>query len=224
MPTVIKSEIGEQVIQTKPLRTFEVPDASEEQYEPLPATLPRNPNYPNAEPIGGFNARQASMRAPMSFDEVKRAEEAMKAAKQAKFAPTRLSMAAKARIDMLCGISRPVRECEVDGQKYVLKGLKTKENREALLAASAFDGTIESPFEVRKQLLARSLVSAGGADIDMLLGDGSMEARLELIDELPDEVATKLFDEYNKLCEETRAKYFPKTEAEAAEVISDLGK
>jgi hypothetical protein len=224
MPTTIKSDLGEQTIQSRPLRTYEVPDAGAEQYEPLPAVLPRNPNYPNAEPLGGYNARAAASRPPMSFEDQKRAEEEMKAAKQAKFAPTRLSPAAKARIEILCGMSRPTRKVEIDGQEYVLRTINGRENRQALMAASAFDGTIESPFEVRRQLLARSLVSAGGADIDMLLGDGSLEARLDFIEELPELILQKLMDEYGDLHNEVHTKYFPKTEEEAQEVAEDLKK
>jgi hypothetical protein len=239
MPT-IKSDLGEQSFQGRPIRTFEVPDASNEEFAPLPgslsqeyfpneglgapAVLPRNQNYPNAEPVGAFNARQLASRQPMTFEDVKRAEEAMKAAKTAKFAPSRLSAAAKKRIAIICGISRDNRSVVIDGETYVLQILKGHETRASYLAASAFDGTIESPFEIRKQLLARSLCSIAGTDIDLFLGDDSLESKLAMIDELPESLLVKLMDEYTKLTDEVQARYFPKSEAEVAEVIEDLKK
>ena len=227
MPT-IKSALGEQNFPSQPMRTFEVPDASDGDYSPLPASLPAEylpqPKYPNAEPVGAYNARQMANRGSMSNEDVRRAEEAMKVAKQAKFAPSRLTPSAKKRIEMICGISRANRTVVIDGESYVLQTLKSRETREALLAASQFDGTIESPFEVRKQLLAHSLCSVAGTDIDLFLGDGSLEAKLDMVDELPETLLVKLMDEYNKLMEETQSKYFPKTEAAVAEVIDDLKK
>jgi len=240
MPTTIKSGLGEQTLPSRPLRTTIVPSveqrfgAMEEQsFEPLPDSLPAynpapaNPNYPEAAPLGAYNALQSARRAGMgagSLDDLKRQEEAIGRARAAKFAPSRLSLAAKNRIEILCGISRAEKTVEIDGQVYGLQTLKGKENREALLAASQFDGTIEEAFEVRKQLLARGLFSIAGTDIGVFLGDDSMEARLELMDELPELVLTKLFDEHNKLFNDTREKYFPKTEAEVKEVIEDLKK
>src|SRR5271169_5005821 len=100
MTTTIKSDIGEQVIQSRPMRTFEVPDLSEQEYEPLPASVPQS-RYPDAEPIGAFNAKQLAKRPQMSFEDIKHAEEAIKGAKAAKYAPSRLSQAAKKRIEMI---------------------------------------------------------------------------------------------------------------------------
>jgi hypothetical protein len=220
MPTTtIKSDIGEQVISSRPLRTFEVPDASESQFE---AQSDIAPKYANAEPIGAFNARQLAQRGH-SIEDLKRAEEAMKTARAAKMGGSRLSSAAKARIDMLCGISRAKREIVLDGQEYKLQILKAKEQKDAILEASRVDG-IETPFAVRHQILARSLYHVGGVDMDLLVGDTSIEARLEALDELPETLLIKLFDEYNKLFEETRDRYFPKTEAEVAQVVEDLKK
>jgi hypothetical protein len=225
MATTIKSDIGEQVIQSRPLRTFEVPDLSDQVYEPLPAMTNEglHTRYPDAAPVGAFNARQAASR-NMSFEDIKRSEEAMKAAKTAKFAPSRLSATAKKRIEMICGISRVNRSVVIDGETYTLQTLKSYETREALLAASQFDGSIESPFEIRRQLLAYALCSVAGTDVEMFLETNRLEARLDMLDELPEMLLVKLMDEYNKMMEEVQTKYFPKTEAAAAEVIEDLKK
>ncbi len=229
MSTTIRSALGEQTVQSQPIRTFTVPDASQDQFDPLPDNLPvfRGQAYQETPPQSSYNAPQPSRRSGMgsgSMGELKAQEEAMARARAAKFAPSRLSPAAKARIDALCGISRVERLVDIDGQQYGLNALKNRENREALLAASQFDGTIESPFEIRKQLLARSLFSVAGTDIDVFLGDSSLEARLDLVDELPELVCTKLFDEYNIMFSEIRDKYFPKTEEDVKEVLEDLKK
>jgi len=136
----------------------------------------------------------------------------------------RLSPAAKRRIEALCGMSRGTREVDIDGNKFVLRTLRGKEQRQAIVEASKFDGTPHAAFEIRKQLLGRALVQVAGTDVELFLGDGSIEARLALIDELEEPTLLKLYSDYLDLAQETQNKYFVKTEAEAKEVIEELKK
>jgi hypothetical protein len=136
----------------------------------------------------------------------------------------KLSRAAKDRIEALCGMSRGLKEVDIDGQKYLLKTLKGIEQREALVAIMQFDGNIELPYESRKQVLARALIQVAGADIELFLGDSSMEAKLEFIDLLEDPVLTKLYSVYLELVTETQSKYAVKNEKDAQEVADSLKK
>lgn len=136
----------------------------------------------------------------------------------------RLTASAKARIEALCGMSQGLREVSIDGNKYLLRTLKGKEHRAAIVAASEFDGSAHAAFEVRKQLLARAIAQVADYDVELFLGDDSVEARLEFVDELDEPVLIKLYSEYLDLAQSTQNKYFVKTEADAKEVMEDLKK
>lgn len=136
----------------------------------------------------------------------------------------RLGSAAKQRIEMLCGISRRTRDVKIDDTVFVLKTLKGKEQREAIKASSEFDNTVEAAYEVRKQLLARSISEVGGADMEMFLNNSSIEARLDFVEELDEMVLNKLYTEYLVLVREAQDRFFPKNEQEMKEVVEDIKK
>lgn len=152
-------------------------------------------------------------------------EQQVKEARQAKMTgKERLTPGAKQRIEMLCGISRMQRPVDLDGQQYILQTLKGKEQREVWVAAAECEGTVHFPFELRKQTLARSLIQVGGTDIQLFLGTNDIEARLELVEELPEEVLNKLYHEFNTLIDENKKKFSIKTDQEAGELVADLKK
>lgn len=146
-------------------------------------------------------------------------------AKKAKFAgQERLNDAAKRRIEALCGMSRGTREVDIDGNKYLLRTLKSKEHRAAIVAAAEFDGSAHAAFEIRKQLLARAIVQITGYDVELFIGDPSIAARLEFVDELEEPMLIKLYSEYLDLAQTTQERYFVKTESDVKEVMEDLKK
>ena len=136
----------------------------------------------------------------------------------------RLSDAARRRIEMLIGMTRGTRSFMLEGHQYALQTLKSGELREAILEAAKFDGTVESPFEIRKQLLARSLVQIAGVEVEQFLGSNSLEARLIFMDELDHYLLGRLYDEYLAMVQEARDKYAIKNETDAKEVVEDLKK
>ena len=57
-----------------------------------------------------------------------------------------------------------------------------------------------------------------------LLGNDSVEAMLEFLDEFPDQLFNKLYDEFTKMVEEVSAKYSVKNEADFDGVVEDIKK
>jgi hypothetical protein len=125
---------------------------------------------------------------------------------------------------MLLEMTRSNREVDLNGNVFILQTLRSKEMREAMMAASEFDGTVQSPFEIRRQLLSRSLISLAGIEFAQFVGSDSLEAKLELIDSLDEAILNRLFDEYSALVRESRDKYAIKTDEVAKEVAEDLKK
>lgn len=136
----------------------------------------------------------------------------------------KLSDAAKKRIEMLCGMSRNVKEIDIHGNAYVLRTLKSKEILEALISASKMDGSISLPFQTRKEFLARSLIKIAGTDVALFLGDNSIEARLEFLDELDEPLLEKLYREYTTLVNEVNSSYGLNDQRVAEGVPEDIKK
>ncbi len=135
-----------------------------------------------------------------------------------------ISDSARRRIEILCGMTNLTKTVEIGDVTFKLTSLKTKDNRNALMSAIKFDGTVEFSFELRKQILARSILSVSDVEINMFLGTDDFKARLDFLDELDEAVSNRLYSEYLELDKEIKEKYALKTEKEAKEVIEEIKK
>jgi hypothetical protein len=205
------SPLGRKKVSGSGMREFNVPDES--KYE-----------MPDMNAIQNFTSRM-QQNSEENSEELSFAEQEIRAAREARrTGKERLNDGAKRRIEMLLGMTRLNRSCELDGNEYVLQTLKSKDLREVYTVASEFDGTINFPYEVRRQTIARSLIHVGGLDIEQFVGSTSLESKLSFIDELPEALLQRLFDEYQLLVKESDNKYSIKTEEDAKELVEDLKK
>ncbi len=156
-----------------------------------------------------------------SFEIERQIKEAKEARRTGK---VRLSEAARKRIEMLIGMTRHTHEATIGGNLYVFQTLRDKEMRDAIQKSSEFDGSVEQTFEVRKQLLARSIVVLAGVDFSQFVGSSSLEAKLDTIDELDHVLLGRLYSEYLIMVKDATDKYAIKNEADAKEVVEDLKK
>ena len=215
------SPLGSKKIAVAPLKEFDVPDESgySEPSNPTPIVKQRAVSVPNEEDLRSFQSRiEEQEEAPADF------ERQVKQAKLARQGKERLNDGARRRIEMLVGMTQTIREVVIGENTFSLQTLKAKEMREAMMIASEFDGTIQSPFEIRRQLLARSLRQVAGVDIEQFVGSTSLEARLSFVDEQDDTLLNRLYEEYLTLTREAKDKYAIKTEKDAKGVIEDLKK
>lgn len=219
------SPLGSKKITAQPLKEFDVPDESGyiEPTNPVPAAKQRTVSIPSEGELQSFQTRlESQYESPAEFErEIKQAKAAQQASKQGK---ERLNDGARRRIEMLVGMTRSAREVIIGENTFVLQTLRSKEMREAMMVASEFDGTIQSPFEIRRQLLGRSLKQVAGVDIEQFVGSNSLEARMSFVDEQDDTLLNRLYEEYLTMTREAKDKYAIKTEEEAKEVIDDLKK
>lgn len=243
-----KSDLTNKSFQGPQMRSLEVPDASEEMYDysqdqgPVPNSSELDIAAINARlasrglpPLDGVGeravaARSVQTRAPQhpqpdQTEALRAFENEVSMARKVKATGReRLGDAAKRRIEMLCGLFNDTKTVDINGQVFELRVLVGKEIRESLISASVHDGTVALPFETRKQFLARSLTLVAGTEIEMFLGDDSIEARTEFVDRLPEPILIRLFSEYQALDNDTRTKYAMRTAADAQEVAADLKK
>ena len=238
MPT-IKSDLMNKQDRSGSMREFEVSDETE-NWEHLAAqvsaanvrlTQQGLPPMPMPQhPQGQQQPQpQSSFQQPSSFQQVQpydpNFDKGIKEARRAKATGReRLSEAARRRVEMLCGMFTATREIDLNGNIFIVRTLKSKENREAMMAAAEHDGTVGLAFEMRKQLLARALVQIAGTEVELFLGDDSVEAKLEFLDELEESILLSLYETYISLTNETNKKYSFKSEQDMKEVSEDLKK
>lgn len=218
-----KSPLGDKSIPGQPMREFDVPDESDSGMSPVMRHRRPAPHGPQPPvDIGAAMAYQQQMEPQDDTADVER--QIREARDMKKRGVERLNDGAKRRIEMLVGMTRSTREVNLEDRLYTLQTLRSREMREAMMAASEFDSTVQSPFEIRRQLLARSVSSIAGVDVAQFVGSNSLDAKLELIDDLDEPLLNRLYDEYLILVREARERYAIKSEADVKEVAEDLKK
>ncbi len=197
------SPLGDKNFSGPQMREFTVPDATFDQGS--------NPG------MAQFHGRTFEATSPDIESE-------FKAAREAKRQGDRLNEGAKKRIEILLGMTRTTRDVPVGEHTFTLQTLKSKELREAIVAASQYDGTVQSSFEIRRQYLARSLTQVAGVDIDSFLGSTDLQSKLLFIDELDEPLINHLYSEYLELIKTAREKFSVNNENDAKEIAEDLKK
>lgn len=151
-------------------------------------------------------------------------EERLKQARYEALHGSRLTADSKKRIELISGIGRLTKDVPIDGMTFSLRTLKSKETQEAAITGELQQYKVESAFETRRQFVARALYKIDGNDLFLIIGDDSIESRLNFVDELDESVITHLFNEFDGLRLEAAKKYSIKNEAELKEVAEEIKK
>ena len=204
--TQIKSSLGVKNISNHG-RVLEVPDVEDE-------FIDNNANYQQVS-----NSRSGDDE----FKKLKEKEEYLENRKKQVKGQDKLSSGALERISALIGILQSIREVVINGTSFKLRSLKNHEFREVISLSSQVT-TLEAPFELRNQYLARSLVSVSGIDMAAFLGSDDLDVRLLFVENLDSAIANRLYDEYLILIKEVENKYAIKNENEAKEIVENLKK
>lgn len=234
MPT-IKSDLTSKTISGPKYRELEVSDESNTEYPDFNEMNERMaarglPPISEDQFRRMFDAQMRSAPEPKqsyqapgpSLEETEQYIKEMRIAKAT--GKTRLSEGAKRRVLALCDMLRETRDVMLGDVKFSLRTLKDKEMRTAIISSSNFDGTVESPFEIRKQILSRSIFSINDTDIAVFLGVDNLESKLEFIEEMDEKALDFLYDEYLKLNEAATAKYAIKGPEDLNGLVEDIKK
>jgi len=227
--TGFKSPIGSKNFSSPPMKEVVIPDESGSATSVgrrFGSNQPEQPQF-NEQDLQNFldtqNARMNS--APTVTQEQLNLEQQFRDAREAKrLGRERLNEGSRRRIEMLIGMTQVTRNFNLDNNEYILRTLRDIEMREAIMSATVFDGTVQSPFEIRKQLLARSLVSIAGMDASQFFGSNEIEDKLQGLELFDHYLLGRLYDEYLLMVKEARNRYAIKNEADAKEVVEDLKK
>lgn len=225
--TTFESSLGKKKIQNKPLREFDVPDESENEQQFNVDAAMKQPGMRqlNMNEIAAFQQKLRNSFPDEEPADQTEVEESFKQAREMKRSgKERLTEGAKRRLESLLGMTRLNRTAVIGETEFVLQTLTGKETRLAILEAAVFDGTVESPFAIRGQLLARSLIGIGGVDFDHFVGSDKIDIKLLFIEELDDIILNRLYDEYLLLNKEAKKKFGINNAQEVQEVVSDIKK
>jgi len=136
-----------------------------------------------------------------------------------------LSPEAKRRVEFLTGIGRLMDEFEVEGVKFTIQTLKTREMKEVAKVVSSNEiDPAEFAYELRSNMLARSVVKINDHLVEEILGDDSFEAKLALIEELDESVTIHIYDKYQAMADKSREKYGINTDKDVSEVSEAIKK
>jgi hypothetical protein len=229
-----ESPIGNRKIpSTGGMRNFDVPDETG-YHNPQPMQPQYAAQYPQMPQIDENSIRefQSRMQQQQSQQDLaqrlqenieieRQLQEAKLAKKQGK---DRLNEGAKRRLEILLGMTQVVREVNIEENIFMLKTLTSKQIRESLEEISKVDGTIQAPYEIRRQFLARSLTHIAGVEFDQFIGSNLVEQKLLFIDELDDALLSRLYAEYIEMSNESKQKYAIKNNEDVKEVLEDLKK
>jgi len=206
------------------MRNFEIPDESEPEFNVEAAIRQPGMKQLNINELQNFQTRLNESQTPQQDFEASQVEQEIRQARELKRSgKEKISDGAKKRLESLLGMTRSQRIIDVGGVEFIIQTLSGKEAREAIMNASQV-ANLETPFEIRVQLLARSLVSIGGVDFTQFVGSSNIVNKLDFIESFDEHVLGRLHDEYLIMTAEAKKKFGVNNADEAKEVISDIKK
>lgn len=223
MPS-FESPIGNKVLSSQGMRELDIPDESQFSQENVV-----NPIYRRKQTMPTLDeASIQSMQSRLQYEAQRDPGELEREIKEARRAKVtgreKITDGAKRRLEMLLGMTRTTHTVNIGGNTFIMQTIPAKYMREALMAISDFDGTVQAPFEARRQFLARSLVHIAGVEFNQFIGSDAIEDKLSFLDEFDESLLNRLYSEYLSMTEQAKEKYAVKSEVEAKEVLEDLKK
>lgn len=180
--------------------------------------------------IGGPKLRQFDVpdinyeEPPTSFNEDEAINNARIQKKLKLEGKERLTGSSKKRLELLLGMTQMYRDYVFKENTFSLKTLTSKELRQSYLMASEFAGTIEEPFAIRQNILARSLFKIENIPFEEFIGSNKIEDKISWMDEQDNGFLDRLFNEYLILKKESEDMFSIKTDSELNELVSDIKK
>lgn len=211
--TEFESPLGRQSFKSGQRRVFTVNDPNQEQ-------LRHNLNV-RSEHFQQVEQEQPLME--LTREEAERFEAARSEAYRSRNV---VSQNARERIEFLTGIGRIKSNFELEGKMFCLQSLKSGEFEDVLEAMLQLGDTTQGKynFEIRRQILARSLVSVDGLLIEEIIGSDELEAKLDLIRHLDENLVSFMYLHYEKEIAEKSKKYLIKNQQDVEEVVEAIKK
>ncbi len=136
----------------------------------------------------------------------------------------RMEPGAKRRVEILLGLGRGIKDITIDNITFSLRTLKNIEWKEAIKAVAMADLAVEQAYEMRAQILSRSIFAIDNQPVEMVIGSQKFDDKVDFVQNLDEAVVSYLYDTYNKLVTENRAKFNLNTVEGAQEAVEEIKK
>ncbi len=137
----------------------------------------------------------------------------------------RVDVHTKKRLEVLANIGRIHKEFEIEGIRFNLRTLKSKESSDVMHSMlKEYTNDLLARNEIRRQSLAYSIAEIDGQPVGSLLEKDDHFNRLEMIDEMDENIVELLYSYFQELNKDALGKYSVKTEEGLQEVVKDLKK
>ena len=136
-------------------------------------------------------------------------------------AEERMEPGAKRRTEILLGLGRGTKDVTIDNITFSLRTLKNIEWKEAIKAVAIAELAVEQAYEMRAQILSRSIFAIDGQPVEMVIGSNN---KVDFVQNLDEAVVSYLYDIYNNLVAENRAKFNLNTAEGVQEAVEEIKK
>lgn len=150
---------------------------------------------------------------------------AMQGARDAsKVAQKTVSPEMKQKINVLTGIGRLEKEVTIDGIKFTLRSLKSKEMRDIVSAVAQTEVAAEGGYEMRARILSNSISMIDGYPVKMVLDAEKIASVYDFINESEESTVVALYNAYTEMTDKIDKTMVVKTEQDATEVAKEVKK
>ena len=206
----INSPLGKKTFNTQGRKILSVSDESEDfDTKPLPQSYmpPQMQQQPQEVKLTPeqFNAMQARKN-------------------EIRMAQKRPSSEARQRIEVLTGIGRLTIDTTIEGYKFTLQSLKSREMREIIKVVAQIETPADAMYEMRAQTLARSLVKIDDQPVELVLGVDGIDGVVEFINDSEEHIVNKLYSAYTDMTKANENKFSVADAKDAQEVTEEIKK
>lgn len=136
----------------------------------------------------------------------------------------RITSASKERMEILLNLGRLTKDVEVEGIKFSLRSLKSKEIQSITKMAEQLDSQIDSYFASRNNVLSRAIYAIDDQSLGDVLDKADGGAVLKWLDEMDDAILEYLHDAYLEMVKKNKKRFEIKSEEQIKEVVEELKK
>lgn len=120
----------------------------------------------------------------------------------------KISATSRNILEVLTGIARLNDVVDVDGVKFSIRSLKTREMNAVVSASLAQDvDATQRMYLMRLHTLVRALYEIDGQDVNFVLGTEDLNAKMEILEEFDEALIIVLYDRYNKMVSKNNKRF-----------------
>jgi hypothetical protein len=187
---------------------------------------PTDPVSPEGQYVQEPAERRRTYAQPQRDESIRAATDARTLAEEAHRtrAEDRMEPGAKRRLEILLGLGKGTKDVIIDNITFSIRTLKNIEWKEAIKAVAMAELAVEQAYEMRAQILSRSIFAIDDQPVEMVIGSQKFSDKIDFVQNLDEAVVSYLYEVYNKLVTDNRAKFNLNTTEGVQEAVEEIKK